>query len=440
MNPLEPQHFCADCSKKLILFHELKEICIETQKTLEDWVKNEKIIEEEVIESINETKNEEDLDYLIEEVDEIIENPHEMKSEPKFTDLEVLDNKTVAPSPVQNDSYTEKFECGHCRSYYYSKKGLKAHYRSLHPELRTAECFYCNNKFYPPFLESHIENCKKAGTVASVCPICGVLTNRAHVSRHIEASKLLNGETTFHEKPFECDICGTRTTAKSGMVSHMLIKHLKHRFRCEVCDADFKTPSVLTSHMRKYHPERKSPLKCKFCDFTTSDASSMHRHVAYHTGKKRHKCEVCGREFIAKDVWRDHMAIHSDARPFPCETCKSAFKTKKALGVHMKTHREHEYECPVCRKTFLTNQQMRNHVKKTHPTYELPPKGTIFNKNWRIRKAKDELKELAIKEGVDTAVVESIVIAEPPAIEEKMYFRSNKVNLERFEEGEITNW
>lgn len=122
------------------------------------------------------------------------------------------------------------------------------------------------------------------------------------------------------------------------------------------------------------------------------------------------------------------MTTHSDERPFPCAECKSSFKTKKALGVHMRTHREHEYECPKCSRNYLTNQQMRNHVKKMHPDYELPPKGTIFNKNWRLRKAREEINELKIK-GFDTSIIEQ----ELPSIESKMYVRTNYSNVELIE-------
>ena len=75
------------------------------------------------------------------------------------------------------------------------------------------------------------------------------------------------------------------------------------------------------------------------------------------------------------------MATHRDERPHKCKICTAAFKTKKALNVHKNVHEERKYECPVCLQRFLVNQAMRQHVAKRHPEFELPPPGTIMNKN-----------------------------------------------------------
>lgn len=75
-----------------------------------------------------------------------------------------------------------------------------------------------------------------------------------------------------------------------------------------------------------------------------------------------------------------HEATHSDVRNFVCDNCGKRFKTKKNLYAHKKVHVPHEYECLVCGRAFLTNQMMRNHVTKTHPDFELPPLGTVLNK------------------------------------------------------------
>lgn len=409
--------------------YELKQKCIETQNVLEEWVKNEEEEEEMAHEDnkLKETDLEEDLDYIV----EVLQEEPTVEAEPmdvKYEELEALKN-TTKKAQTRSFIEQERYDCDICPSYYRTKRGLRDHYRATHSNEKTKVCPYCKTKHFSIFFDDHIQHCKKAN-VPSVCPICGVMINHKYILRHIEAHK--SGGNT--DKPYKCDICGVRTMAKCGLVKHMQVQHLDYRIRCEVCFTEFKTPSVLSSHIRKYHPEIKSPLKCKLCDFQTTDASVLRRHHFYHTGEKRHKCGICGREFRAKDVLRDHMTTHSDERPFPCSNCQSAFKTKKALGVHMKTHRAHEYECPVCQKSYLTNQQMRNHVKKSHPEYEMPPPGTIFNKNWRIRKAREEMKEMALKEGLDTSVVESLVIVEPPPIETNMYFRTNYADVERIEE------
>lgn len=424
---LEPHYFCTACAKSLIKTYELKLKCIETQNILEEWILNEeqekKVQEENKLKEQNLVENNQDIEYIIEELEE----EPSFETEPmdtKYSDLEILND---TPNKSLDKDHTS-YECEFCPSYYRTKRGIQDHYRNMHNNKRTVECTHCQTKHFPLFLDEHMKHCND---YPSICQICGIIINRKYMLRHINTHELSNKEGIMVDKQYQCDICGVRTVAKAGLVKHMQVQHLQYRMRCEVCSTEFKTPSVLSSHIRKYHPEKKSPLKCKLCDFTTTDASVLRRHHFYHTGEKRHKCELCGHQFRAKDVLRDHMTTHSDERPFPCSACKSFFKTRKALGVHMKTHRAHEYECPVCQKSYLTNQQMRNHVKKSHPEYELPPPGTIFNKNWRIRKAREEMKEMAIKEGIDSALVESLIIVEPPSIESKMYFRTNYTDVDR---------
>ncbi|XP_063701548.1 zinc finger protein 62 homolog [Culicoides brevitarsis] len=437
----EPQYFCAKCTKKLVSFYELKQRCNETQEILEEWIKNEQemLQAEDVLavseEKIEETPTESNIDYIIEEV----EDEDQLFNEPQSVDVEYeqVENLNEASKnsifrvPDNVQVLEECHDCEICNISYRTRRALRVHYRQTHPELRNIDCPHCEIQQFPIFLEDHVARCKKAN-VPSPCEICGVVIKRVNMTRHRIACRISSRHPA--EKPFQCDICGVRTVAKYGLVKHMQIQHLNRRLRCKICFAEFKTPSVYSAHLRKYHPEKKPPLRCKICDFQTTEASVLRRHHLYHTGEKRHKCETCGREFRAKDVLRDHMTTHSDERPFPCETCQSRFKTRKALGVHMKTHRAHEYECPKCKRTYLTNQQMRIHVKRVHPDYELPPKGTIFNKNWRIKKAREEIKEMAVKEGFDASVVDNIMIEEPPSIDQKIYIRTNYSTVGLIEE------
>uniref|UniRef100_A0A336LRF9 CSON001762 protein n=1 Tax=Culicoides sonorensis TaxID=179676 RepID=A0A336LRF9_CULSO len=303
LNALEPQHFCAVCAKKLVLMHEFKSKCYETQKILDEFIHNdqkhqiENMIVEETFEPIvpktEDVDNENDnIEYLIEEVP-----ANDIKYEELENVIENISQKYFAKDQTMADIVT-RYECESCPSFYRSKNTLRIHYRRCHPLERTEDCQFCETKQFPIFLEDHMKNCRKNpnGKKNKTCPICGLLSNRNHIYRHVEANKLQN--MGGNEKPYQCDICGVRTIAKAGMASHMQVQHLNYRLNCEVCGMDFKTPSVLSSHVRKYHPEKKSPLKCKICDYTTPDASSLRRHYLYHTGKKRHKTNYANVERV----------------------------------------------------------------------------------------------------------------------------------------------
>lgn len=276
---VEPQYFCSKCAKKLISVHELKILCNETQDTLDEWKKHEdEVIQEETLDDVVENF---ENDYIIEELEEEVDDePIYETANIKYEEVNTFEEH---PKMMQ-----ERYNCEKCNTFDLTKKGLRDHYRSHHPELKTEKCSYCKTKHFAFLIDEHMQNCKKA-SYSTVCPICGVIVDQKDISRHIETHKTKKQGNI--EKPYQCDICSIRTVAKCGLVKHMQVQHLQHRLRCEVCYSEFKTPSVLIAHIRKYHPERKAPLKCKLCEFQTADASVLRRHTLYHMGEKHHKCK-----------------------------------------------------------------------------------------------------------------------------------------------------
>jgi hypothetical protein len=73
-----------------------------------------------------------------------------------------------------------------------------------------------------------------------------------------------------------------------------------------------------------------------------------------------------------------------------CDVCHKEFKSKKYLRQHYVLHTgEKNYDCPVCTLEFAQNHVMRSHLKKIHPEYKLPPKGTITSKKALQRLAEE---------------------------------------------------
>lgn len=274
------------------------------------------------------------------------------------------------------------------------------------------ECEHCKRKFWT--LERHLLNCKRRPHTETdkdlhVCPVCSVLSSADHIRHHTKPVQ----KKSSPGKSFVCDICGITTLSRSNIDMHMKVQHLSIRSQCRHCPGTFKNPSALARHMRKSHSEKLQDYRCRTCNFRTSIEKEARNHRESHRLKKL-VCHECGQAFLKAINLKYHLASHSDARPFKCETCGSAFKTTKALGAHKKTHMAYDYECPVCGRSYLTNQLMRNHVEKNHKEYELPPPGTVLSKSYRKKMAERQLREIAIKQGVemntDTIIVPETVI------------------------------
>ncbi|XP_063701552.1 zinc finger protein 226-like [Culicoides brevitarsis] len=352
------------------------------------------------------------------------------------------ENQTKNRRGKYRSKENRSFTCDLCDRMYIERNNLLQHYNIKHPEAKTAVCDHCNKLQYPQLMTSHVQRCrtrlknlrhagknqtpirgkykkrdptreKVVSRVKSkgLCPICGVERSQSHIKDHLERQASDN-------KPFICDICGSKLSSRIGIFFHMQVQHLKIPFKCRYCDKEFRTSQQVETHTRKIHPEHKKVLKCDFCEYTTDYHTSLRTHRAKHTGKTFHKCNICGKEFIQKEKYNFHVALHSEERNFACEICGARFKTRRYVKVHQRTHFEKNYECPVCQKTFSANQLMTNHVKNKHPEYQLPPPGTIMSKSYRKLMAEKKLKEEAMRKGADQRTVDAIVVHEAPPIEE----------------------
>lgn len=347
-------------------------------------------------------------------------------AETKGTVTEDEDKKTIAEIVPKTEGPVseKKFKCNICGRNYTAYSNILQHYNNKHSKHKIASCSICKNKYYPQFLDMHIEKCrgsKYSGERKSkitgnteqtgLCPICGVIKPNSHILKHLSNDPNV-------KQTFVCDICGSKLKSKSGILTHMKILHLKIPYKCRHCPTEVRTSQLLETHIRIIHPHLKNVLKCEFCDYTSVYHASLRTHRATHTGRKYHKCDICQKDFIKKTSLKDHMVTHFDERPFSCELCGATFKSRRYLTVHKRVHQEHDYECPVCQRTFSSNQLMTNHAKTKHPQYQLPPPGTVMSKSYRMKVAEKKLKQEALRKGLDKESIEAIVVTEPPPLEE----------------------
>ncbi|XP_063706896.1 zinc finger protein 724-like [Culicoides brevitarsis] len=220
-----------------------------------------------------------------------------------------------------------------------------------------------------------------------ICPYCATLVKSSYLENHIKS---------VHSEPrnaFMCDICSTHLSSKKSVIRHMNHVHLKmQKYKCKICGIEFPNESLRKAHLLQIH-KVVPPKACPYCDYRAFTKAHITRHTMRHRGDRRFKCPTCNFAFVTLLQLQTHQAVHSDERNFECSECLKRFKTKKNLSAHKKCHLAYEYECAVCGKAFLTNQMMRNHVTKMHPEYELPPAGTVMNKE-AVKRMKNIEKEV----------------------------------------------
>jgi len=179
------------------------------------------------------------------------------------------------------------------------------------------------------------------------------------------------------------------------------VSNLPDKFGCQYCPKMFKFSSSLIAHTKRYHTETEM-VPCEHCGkevkqsnmemhyknnhatprFTCNQCGKafyfkalMVSHISVmHEGAKNHICDLCGAKFgIKKSLERHVRCQHEDHRPFVCEYCQKAFHTAQKLKKHISGHiKDKIYVCPVCDSRFYYKDNVRMHMRKSHP--EVDPK------------------------------------------------------------------
>ena len=76
------------------------------------------------------------------------------------------------------------------------------------------------------------------------------------------------------EKPYVCDICGSRHTRKGELLLHVRCIHTHERpFQCAYCPKNFQRRDLLRKHERIHTDTR--PYGCEFCGKTFTARDKM---------------------------------------------------------------------------------------------------------------------------------------------------------------------
>uniref|UniRef100_A0A336LW58 CSON001760 protein n=1 Tax=Culicoides sonorensis TaxID=179676 RepID=A0A336LW58_CULSO len=182
-----------------------------------------------------------------------------------------------------------RIKCDICENTYTKKGHLKDHYITKHAGQETCECEYCGERCFSQYLESHIFYCKmrpKSVIVSlprnqrplTLCPVCGELKSKEHISKHVSGKQKEN-------VIYICDLCGKTIKCKNTLYQHMQEKHLKILYECHYCYMKLSRKADRVHHERKFHPEIKGVLKCPSCDYTALKlmTTDENLHISYES-------------------------------------------------------------------------------------------------------------------------------------------------------------
>ncbi|CAK1541008.1 unnamed protein product [Leptosia nina] len=163
----------------------------------------------------------------------------------------------------------------------------------------------------------------------------------------------------------QCEICNT-VINKSYYSQHMTMHDPNHqKYICDVCGKSFRLRCAYHSHSLRHRSDFQH--KCQFCPYKARYKELLKTHMKVHIGDYKYMCTECPTRFLFKSNLNRHLLRHKEPQ-FSCDVCKRSFHIKLALQRHYEA--DHlgikKHVCNICGKAFGYRNAMMKHQRCVH--------------------------------------------------------------------------
>ena len=87
---------------------------------------------------------------------------------------------------------------------------------------------------------------------------------------------------------------------------------------------------------------------------------------------KSFKCYMCDVAFVSQEDFKKHKDDHKiNKEMYHCDECEKVFNEEWKLNAHKKRHKNFNFKCNQCSKTFKTEDIMEKHVRISHENIQI---------------------------------------------------------------------
>ncbi|XP_053692387.1 zinc finger protein 260-like [Sabethes cyaneus] len=407
-----PKELCKICVENLLTVVSFRRKCVESEQTLRQMFEEEQNLPNLIgLESIVKPKK---LEYVynaddceLQKKEEIIES---VGFETETThSLLIADDLEYETQHCNNYNTIEmmSFRCCICATIFHNEEQHREHVFLSHnitfsETLSDIDCTYvcCICKHVFATLDELRNHQGKNFIELFQCSICNDIFDTVEgVSKHLEKphsatpAKVLNAFPKSFGKQSNGTLKDRKTSERYCCVTHChdcfpseeeLIFHAQQKhalklkynkeksssskpYLCQVCFRTFGTLKNLKVHQFvRANNKQNRHFACAQCTFRAASRNLLAIHVrSKHSGERPFECSYCKKRFLSELHLKNHLICHSSERPFPCSLCEKVFSRKRNMEEHIRScHSEDKpFHCSLCPAQFKVPQHLRIHAR-----------------------------------------------------------------------------
>lgn len=205
----------------------------------------------------------------------------------------------------------KQHKCDLCDYASHRPTDLKKHIAGKHEGLFQFQCEICDFKSNSGAnFEAHTKT-QHTDTEHRpfVCVICEAKFKTAYV---------LKNHLFTHEKfrkDYACNDCDKVYKTNASLFIHRQATHLNVVYLCSFCDRSFNQKQQLTGHIGRLHSDER-PFHCDMCGSKFKAKNDLLDHKKRHSGLRKHSCSKCPMKFYGSRDLKNHFKSYHTPEGF----------------------------------------------------------------------------------------------------------------------------